>query len=479
MNKKKLSFVFLFLNFCLVFSQWQNLNLNQNVLSAFKKGDVEIAGTATGIFYKNQNASNWIQASGIANKAISFTSYNNIIYTSSYEKLYTSGDNGMNWSPLNTSYTLADLTAVAVEDNNNLMVGVRGWGIRFSANGGNQWWGSSSSWQSNVTSIIKLKDGYFFSTRFGGHLQRSTDLGHQWYSPQGNGIKIGLSTSYQDINTLAALNDSILVAGTNNDNMWSDGDGVYFSNDNGENFTKRVNGLTNKKINSISTTGNLIFAGTSGGGVFYSNNEGNTWTSLNTGLTNLDITKLYTNESFLYACTPTGIFKIDICNLLQGSSKIFSPTNITSGNSKLLKANLGGKNYTWYKNNQIISGANSNIYTATESGQYKVVINYSDSCADTTNAINIAFQNLATAESKYSNKSVKVYPNPAQNFIKIQMSELQDFEYKIFDFSGKLIITGQAKSDDQINIQSLTTGNYIIKMKDKNKQEQSIKFVKK
>ncbi|HAT92611.1 MAG TPA: hypothetical protein DCS36_09495, partial [Sphingobacterium sp.] len=72
----------------MAFGQWQNLNLNQNVLSTFKAGDIEIAGTSTGIFYKNQNAATWTQASGITNKAISFDSYNNTIYASIYENLY-------------------------------------------------------------------------------------------------------------------------------------------------------------------------------------------------------------------------------------------------------------------------------------------------------------------------------------------------------------------------------------------------------
>ncbi|MGG7468235.1 T9SS type A sorting domain-containing protein [Chryseobacterium arthrosphaerae] len=478
MDKKKLSCIFLFVNFCMAFGQWQNLNLNQNVLSTFKAGDIEIAGTSTGIFYKNQNAATWTQASGITNKAISFDSYNNTIYASSYENLYKSVDNGMNWTPLNTVYTVADINAVAVADADNLIAGVKGWGIRFSVNGGTEWWGSDSSWQSKVTSIIKLKDGYFSSYSSVGQLQRSTSLGHQWYTPQGNGIKIGLSSTYQDINTLASLNDSTLIAGTKNIS-WTQGDGVYFSNDNGENFTKKINGLTTTAINSLATTGNLIFAGTSGGGVFYSNNEGNNWTSLNMGLTNMEVTRVYTNESFLYACTPTGIFRIDICSLLQGTSRIFSTANITAVNSKLLQANLGGKNYTWFKNGQIIPGANSSSYTATESGQYKVVINYSDTCADNSNMVNLTVQTLAAIESNYDHKNVRIYPNPGQNFIKIKTQKYHHVDYRIFDLTGKLILTGNTRTEDQINIQSLTAGNYIIRIKDGNQKEESIKFVKK
>lgn len=476
--KKNLSILLIGLSLNLTYAQWQDLNLNQNALSTINVNGIEIVGTENGIYYKSENSNNWTYSSGISSKSKSFFYDNSVLYTSSYEKLYKSTDSGINWSPMSTIYTFQDVNNIMI-NGNNFIAGMNGSGIRFSADGGNEWWSSDTSWQSKNTAIVKLNNIYFSSYEFSGYLQRSTnDTGQQWVTPSGNGIKIGLSNSYQDIKSLAVLNDSILIAGTNNSSNYSSYNGVYFSSDNGDNFTKKINGITNTAINSIETIGNLIFVGTDGGGVFYSSNEGSDWTSINSGLTNLTIKKLYGTGSSLYACTSTGVFKIDVCNYLQGTSTLNPNGNITIQNGETieLKANTGGINYTWLKDNVIIPNITSNTYLVSESGDYKVIVNYSNSCDDTSNVVNITVENLSTFENL--NDTATIYPNPANNFIIVKTSQKENMTFQIFDLSGKLVKTGKSKSNEKIDVQNLQKGYYILQVETQDGQKQTVKLMK-
>lgn len=463
------------LNFA--FSQWQNLNLNQDILSTYKVGNTILAGTATGVYYKLETSTNWNLSAGISTKALSFTSDNNILYVSSTGKIYKSLDNGTSWLTMPTVYDFQDINNIAI-NGNNFIAGMNGSGIYFSANSGSEWWSAGSSWQSHNSGLVKKGNIYFASTENSGILQKSLDnTGQNWTYPFGNGIQIGLSGSIQNITTLSVLNDDILIAGTINYPTYSTYNGVYFSTDNGDNFTKRINGLTNTSINSIATTGNLIFAGSDGGGVFYSSDEGLNWIPLNTGLTNLTIRKLYSNQSSLYACTSTGLFKIDVCNLLQGSSKITPNGNITiaNGNNIELKANLGGLNYVWYKDDVIIPGVNTFNYFATQSGNYKVSIEYSPFCSDISNTVNLTVQNLSIEENELYNK-IKFYPNPVENELTIENKDLQISKITILDINGKLVYSSKEdKANIKINVSNLKNGIYFMKTNMNN----NIKFIKK
>ncbi|KAA9325191.1 T9SS type A sorting domain-containing protein [Adhaeribacter soli] len=393
-----------------VFAQWTKLaGLSQNVNSIFKSNNNLIVGTNFGISYSSNNGKNWNNSLGISTIAKSFAKDGNTLLVASYEKLYKSNDDGATWASLSTIYTNQAANNVVIS-NAYYVVGMNGRGIWYSNTSGNSWLDASSSWISKNTDIAVKKNLLFAAYQGSGYFQSSNNDGVTWSSPSGNGIKIG--SSWQDIYSLSIKNDSIIIAGTKNGGSFSSYDGVYFSYDNGNNWTKQVNGLTNTSINSTFVVGNLIFAGTNGGGVFYSVNDGNNWNSLNNGLTDLTINKLYAYGDTLYAGVGTGLFKIGICELLKNTSTLtaIGSTIINKGDSIKLTTNLAGSNYKWLKNDSTISGANSNTYFAKASGSYKVVISYSTSCKDTTNIITI---NYITGINKINESSFfQIFPNP-------------------------------------------------------------------
>ena len=128
--------------------------------------------------------------------------------------------------------------------------------------------------------------------------------------------------SSSKVNTLAIC-DSSIYAGT-------EGDGIFVSTDNGENWVSINNGLQNKVVHSIFVNGKTIFAGTEGG-ASYSTNNGLNWSTINSGLAG------------------KGVWSFAINNFMPGNSIIFAGTwsgiytstnNGTSWNRSLSNTNM-------------------------------------------------------------------------------------------------------------------------------------------
>lgn len=74
---------------------------------------------------------------------------------------------------------------------------------------------------------------------------------------------------------------------------------------------------------------------------------------------------------------------------------------------------------------------------------------------------------LSTNEAiPVKDSSFLLYPNPANDFIKIQKNETSAiaFEYKIVDLVGRVVKTGKSSYNEKISIENLKTGNYIIQI---------------
>jgi len=70
-----------------------------------------------------------------------------------------------------------------------------------------------------------------------------------------------------------------------------------------------------------------------------------------------------------------------------------------------------------------------------------------------------------SVESFHKNNSVGIFPNPANDRIRLQLEvSNQKMEYSIFDLSGRLVQTGsiQDNSIPEINIQKLENGSYLL-----------------
>ena len=77
-------------------------------------------------------------------------------------------------------------------------------------------------------------------------------------------------------------------------------------------------------------------------------------------------------------------------------------------------------------------------------------------------------------------KTVSLFPNPSKNFITIQnkLTITEKFEYKIIDFTGRIVKSGNSKFNEQINIECLTSGNYIIQIETETGKKSNKKLIK-
>ncbi len=118
----------------------------------------------------------------------------------------------------------------------------------------------------------------------------STDNGENWTT-----IKNTMTS--QSVSTFT-VSGSMLVAGTNK--------GILLSTDYGSTWKTSNTDLSSKIVKALSVKGTTIFAGTDSGGVYRSTDNGENWTAVNSGLTNQKIQALTVYGSTLFAGTYGG-----------------------------------------------------------------------------------------------------------------------------------------------------------------------------
>jgi hypothetical protein len=93
--------------------------------------------------------------------------------------------------------------------------------------------------------------------------------------------------------------------------------------------------------------------------------------------------------------------------------------------------------------------------------------------------VKLTTDNLDTSEFEFVKNSI-IYPNPSNSYFVIQNKELsaENFVYNIIDLTGRIILSGNSKYSETINIESLKTGNYIIQIETKNRVIETKKLTK-
>lgn len=122
-----------------------------------------------------------------------------------------------------------------------------------------------------------------------------------------------------------------------------------------------------------------------------------------------------------------------------------------------LSADMGYSTYQWQFNGTNIDSATSDSYTATQNGDYTVIVTDGNNCTGT--AANVTVTGLAV--SNINNQIVlKLYPNPANDFITIESSE-QIIGYEIQNLLGQTVMQS-SQFTGSISISALAPSAYII-----------------
>jgi photosystem II stability/assembly factor-like uncharacterized protein len=159
------------------------------------------------------------------------------------------------------------------------------------------------------------------------------------------------------------------------------GYGIYLSSNNGSSWTQVNNGLPSfPLVNSLTSSGNNILAGTNHG-VYLSSNNGNTWTAKNSGLIDTNVAVIVTNGNNIFAGTNKGIYlSSDSCN---------SWTAVNNGlpiNINVYAIAINGNN--------IFAGTNKGVYLSSNNGNNWIAINNGLPANMTVFAIAISGNNI-------------------------------------------------------------------------------------
>jgi len=141
---------------------------------------------------------------------------------------------------------------------------------------------------------------------------------------------------------------------------------------------------------------------------------------------------------------------------------------VNSGNQ--LSANQLADSFQWYdcSTNQAISSATAQTFTPTQSGLYKVEI-FIDNCSE----ISSCYQILIDGLNEVTESNFRITPNPASDFIILNnINQNTEYEIEVYNMQSKLVLSKKINSNsNNINIEKLNSGVYIIVLKNLNQGE--------
>ncbi|TAF71447.1 MAG: T9SS C-terminal target domain-containing protein, partial [Flavobacterium sp.] len=146
-------------------------------------------------------------------------------------------------------------------------------------------------------------------------------------------------------------------------------------------------------------------------------------------------------------------FTITITNVCELDNSVTLATNV-------LTATQTGATYQWYKcSDNSVVGTNSNTFTPTETGDYKVDITIG-SCTVTSACTTVATLNTIDFETT---SKVIIYPNPSQGIINVKTTTNSDFQ--VINLLGQVLQTFKTEADviQTIELQNLNDSFYFIK----------------
>lgn len=127
-----------------------------------------------------------------------------------------------------------------------------------------------------------------------------------------------------------------------------------------------------------------------------------------------------------------------------------------------LLANATGATYQWINcpSNINVSGATNAAFDATVDGDYAVIVTDGNGCSDTS----LCYTIFGLSTGEVTVPEISIYPNPANDFVQINLSELLSTStITITDLNGRIVTTVIATSQlEKIDLTHLESGLYFV-----------------
>jgi PKD repeat protein len=145
-------------------------------------------------------------------------------------------------------------------------------------------------------------------------------------------------------------------------------------------------------------------------------------------------------------------------------SKLFDifalPSPVITQNNKTLVSSPG-KTYQWTKNFALLPNQNSQTYTPTESGNYRVILTNDNDCESTSQPFNFTFTGLNSIDD--NTLKIHIFPNPVNSRLTISSDENKISEVFIYNTLGELVqYLKEHNYAVEISTQSWASGMYYI-----------------
>lgn len=147
--------------------------------------------------------------------------------------------------------------------------------------------------------------------------------------------------------------------------------------------------------------------------------------------------------------------------LTQNVTSIDNPEAEIVQNGSVIRSLTTGSSYQWYRNGEIINGANGREYTPTETGNYYIKVGYNTGCISTpSNIVSMVISSTAILNGH----EIILYPNPAKDRFSIKGYENFN-RIELWSISGQFI--KQYSKSVYYSLADISPGVYIIKLKSK------------
>ena len=137
---------------------------------------------------------------------------------------------------------------------------------------------------------------------------------------------------------------------------------------------------------------------------------------------------------------------------------------ITSTDGVTLVVSEEATSYQWIdcSTDEMIDGATSATYVASENGEYAVLITNEDDCIAISECFSVT--TVGFAENVLAETLVSLFPNPTKESLTIELTEINETSVLVYNTQGKLVLSeGQVQSGHIINIASFEPGVYFVK----------------
>lgn len=155
-------------------------------------------------------------------------------------------------------------------------------------------------------------------------------------------------------------------------------------------------------------------------------------------------------------------WQLDVALAVEAGINPLPTATISLNGSQLVASSNTGVNYQWLRNGNEINGATLPFYTATENGDYSVIVGNALGCTDQSNTITVT---LSTVLDELLDASIQVYPNPVRDDLQVSINgmDFSEITMRVVDMAGRTIMDHQLRDAwDQIDVRPLSAGLYML-----------------